>query len=54
MPPKHAALTDSILKFVFGFSVVGGVIWKGSSMMGGDHHDHEALERTPVAKEAER
>ena len=54
MPPKHAVLVEPVLKFAAGFSLVGMGIWKGSSMLGGDHHDHTALESTETAKTAEK
>jgi len=54
MPPKHALLTDTVFKFVVGFGLAGGAVWKGWSMIGGNHHDHEALESTADAKQLER
>ena len=54
MPPKHAVLVEPVLKFAAGFSLVGMGIWKGTSMLGGDHHDHTALESTETAKTAEK
>ena len=52
--PKHSAFTDRAFKFVVGFGLAGGAVWKFWSVTGGDHHDHEALQRTENAKELER
>ena len=52
--PKHSAFTDRAFKFVVGFGLAGGAVWKFWSVTGGDHHDHEALQRSENAKELER
>ena len=52
--PAHAPLINQLAKFVFGGAAVGGVIWKMGNLSGGDAHDHEALERTKDAKDAEK
>lgn len=52
--PNHSIFVNTITKFVVGFGLAGGAVWKGWSMVGGDHHDHEALERTSNAKEMEK
>jgi hypothetical protein len=52
--PKFASLTEPTLKFLFAGGIAGGAIWKTWSMVGGDHHDHEALERTEDAKTMEK
>jgi len=58
MPPAYSVLTDSAFKFVVGFGLAGGAVWKISSMMGGNHYDHEMLgngSKAPEkAQEAER
>jgi hypothetical protein len=52
--PNHSLFIDNAFKFVVGFGLVGGGVWKTWSMMGADHHDHEALQRSENAKELER
>ena len=53
-PPAHGKYWDITTRFVVGFGLTGGAIWKFWSLTGGDHHDHEALQRTENAKELER
>ena len=53
-PPKHSLFVDNAFKFVVGFGLTGGAVWKFFSLTGGDHHDHEAMQRTENAKELER
>jgi len=52
--PNHSVFVNSMFKFVVGFGLAGGAVWKAWSAFGGDHHDHEALERTQNAKEMEK
>ena len=52
--PNHSIFVDNAFKFVVGFGLAGGAVWKFWSVSGGDHHDHEAMERTANAKELER
>ena len=58
MPPSHAALTDTVFKFVMGLGLAGGAVWKFCSISGSDHYDHKMLgsgEHAPEkAKEADR
>jgi len=54
MKPNHSIFVDNAFKFVVGFGLVGGGVWKFWSVTGGDHHDHEALVRSENAKELER
>ena len=53
-PPNHSLFVDNAFRFVVGFGLGGGLIWKMWSVTGGDHHDHEALVRTDNAKELDR
>ena len=52
--PKHSLFVDNAFRFVVGFGLAGGAVWKVWSLTGADHHDHEALERSANAKELER
>lgn len=58
MPPPHAILTDTAFKFVVGFGLTGGAIWKVWHHMGADDYDHKMLgngvNAPEQAKEAER
>ena len=52
--PAHSLFTDTAFRFVVGFGLTGGAIWKFWSLTGGDHHDHEALIRSENAQQLER
>ena len=52
--PKHSIFVDNAFRFVVGFGLAGGAVWKFFSVTGGDHHDHEALQRSENAKELDR
>jgi len=43
MPPAYSILTDSMAKFVLGFGLGGVAVWKMSSLVGGNNHDHEMM-----------
>ena len=47
-------VADSFSMATLGSGLAGGAVWKFWSVTGGDHHDHEALQRTENAKELER
>ena len=56
--PGFALFTDSAFRFVMGFGLAGGAVWKLMNMSGSDNYDHKMLgdgELAPEkAKEAER
>lgn len=58
MPPAFSIFTESAFKFVVGFGLAGGAVWKGMSMIGGEHHDHQMMgngvNAPAKAQEAER
>jgi hypothetical protein len=57
-PPQFSLLTDTATRFVLGFGLVGGGVWKFFNMTGGENYDHKMLgdgeHAPPKAKEAEK
>lgn len=55
MPPAHSMMTDSILKFVIGIGLGGGVMWKVMNMTSGENFDHnQGSNNTEQAKAADK